>query len=68
MMQAGMLAGVLADDKRPEVFMPDLPLTIEVTYQRTALADQMAARPGFNRVGGRTVETRVDSLDELMVF
>lgn len=36
-------------------FRPTLPATVELTLQRTDTADEMAARPGTERVDGRTI-------------
>lgn len=50
-----------AADFRP--WKPELPATIELTLYRSDMADDLAARPGVQRVDARTVRRTVESLD-----
>jgi D-amino peptidase len=46
-------------------FRPTLPATVELTLQRTDTADEMAARPGTERVDARTIRRVVQSLIDI---
>jgi D-amino peptidase len=52
--------------KRLQPFKPALPMTLELTYYRTDMADGAAAKPGNERVGPRTVRRVVGSLREVL--
>lgn len=43
---------------------PELPATVELTLYRSDMADDLAARPGVQRVDARTVRRTVESLDK----
>jgi len=47
-------------------FKPTLPITLELTYYRTDMADGAAARPGNERIGPRTVRRVVPSAKEVL--
>jgi len=52
----------LADLSRFRPFKPALPATIQLTYYRSDMADEVASRPGVERVDARTVRRRITSL------
>ena len=43
-------------------FKPSLPATIQLTLYRSDMADEVAARPGTERVDARTVRRQIHSL------
>lgn len=43
-------------------FRPDLPATIQLTFYRSDMADDIGARPGIDRVDARTVRRQITSL------
>jgi D-amino peptidase len=47
-------------------FKPPTPITLELTYYRTDMADSSAARPGNERIGPRTVRRVVESAKEVL--
>ena len=47
-------------------FKPTLPITLELTYYRTDMADSAASRPGNERIGPRTVRRVVQSAREVL--
>jgi D-amino peptidase len=47
-------------------FKPTLPITLELTYYRTDMADGAAAKPGNERVGPRTVRRVVQSAKDVL--
>jgi len=47
-------------------FKPTLPITLELTYYRTDMADGAAAQPGNERVGPRTVRRVVQTALEVL--
>jgi len=53
-------------DFRP--FQPDLPATVQLTHYRTDQCEERAFRPGVERVDGRTIQRRIDSLLDVVRF
>jgi D-amino peptidase len=49
-------------------FKPTLPITLELTFYRTDMADGAAVRPGNERVGPRTVRRRIDTAREVLAI
>ncbi|MFB3881562.1 MAG: M55 family metallopeptidase [Armatimonadota bacterium] len=49
-------------------FRPTLPITLELTFYRTDMADSAAARPGNERVGPRTVRRVVQQAAEVLTI
>lgn len=47
-------------------FKPTTPITLELTYYRTDMADAAAARPGNERVGPRTVRRVVQTAKQVL--
>lgn len=52
----------LSDPKRFKPWKPELPATIQLTFYRSDMADDLGARPGVERVDARTLRRRIDSL------
>ena len=52
----------LANPGRFRPWTPELPATIRLTFYRSDMADDLAARPGVERVDARTLRRRIDSL------
>jgi D-amino peptidase len=47
-------------------FNPVTPMTLELTYYRTDMADGAAAQPGIERIGPRTVRRVIQNATEVM--
>ncbi len=51
-----------------DAFCPELPATVQLTFQRTDLADAVVSRPGISRVDGRTVQWTATSCLEICIL
>jgi D-amino peptidase len=49
-------------------FRPSLPAIIQLTLYRSDMADDLASRPGVNRIGARTIERRVTSFLDVCLW
>ena len=52
----------LRDPGRFRPWKPGLPATVQLTFYRSDMADDLAARPGVERVDARTLRRRIESL------
>jgi len=62
------IARALASPSRFKPFMPDLPATIELTFYRSDMADDLARNAGNERVDARTIRRKINSLLDVVRF
>jgi D-amino peptidase len=58
----GAIGRALANVDRFRPWKPELPATIQLTFYRSDMADELGARAGAERVDARTLRRRIDSL------